>query len=107
MSETHPVRVAFVGWSAGGLLEEGGNQVTYIVSDKPSLGVVVVNATRVGNEPAVDVTGAKTLVNLTFRVLTQGTSQLTFEGGVTLYDARIPPQAIPGSSWHGGSIQGV
>ncbi len=101
-----PNRVAFVGWYSGGLLEQGGNQVGVIVSDKPSLGVVVVNLTRMGNEPTVNVGTAATLVNLTFRVVTQGTSELSFESGATLYDGQIPPQPIPSSTWYGGSIQG-
>jgi hypothetical protein len=98
--------VAFVSWSSGGLLETGGNAVNYIVSDKPSLGVVVVNATRVGGEPAIDVTGTKTLVELRFQVLSTGSFPLAFANGAKLYDAQIPPQPIPNISWYGGFLQG-
>jgi hypothetical protein len=98
--------VTYVGWSPGGLLETGGNQVNYIVSNKPSLGAVVVNATRVGSEPAIDVSGTMTVITLTFRVATMGSFPLTFESDATLYDAQIPSQPIPGLVWYGGSLQG-
>jgi hypothetical protein len=98
--------VAFMRWSSGGLLETGGNTVNYIVSDKPSLGVVVVNATRVGSEPAINVTGTKTLINLRFQVLSTGSFPIAFADGAKLYDAQIPSQPIPNISWYGGFLQG-
>jgi hypothetical protein len=102
--------VGYVSWTAGTLLETGGNQVSYIVSDKSSLGVVVMNVTRVGSEPAIDVTNATTLINVTFRVRAQGSFPLTFEDDSqshpTLYDAQIPSQPISGITWYGGSLQG-
>jgi hypothetical protein len=98
--------VTYVGWSPGGLLETGGNTVNYLVADDPSRGIVKVTATRWGSEPAIDVIGTMTLINLTFRVLSTGSFPLAFAGTKALDDAQIPSQPLPNISWYGGSLLG-
>lgn len=94
----------FMGWSKGEFLEQGGNKPTYQVSS-PSPGLLVVGATRTGNVAAVDVSGTRALVNLTFRVKKSGTNSIEIHDPV-LYDVAVPPQPLTGIRWFAGALIG-
>jgi hypothetical protein len=98
-----PARAAFTGWSPGAVLETGGHAPTYQIDDAQP-GTVIVGATRNGNVSGVNVTGSRTLVRMTFRVLVEGSTALAFSAP-ELYDAAVPPQAIAGVTWHAGALQ--
>jgi hypothetical protein len=96
-------KLDYVGWSAGTLLEQGGNAPNYSVVLSQA-GQLVIGASRTGNT-GVNASG-QSLVNLTFRVETTGTFPIAIENPA-LYDSQIPPQVIPGISWFAGSLVGV
>ena len=100
-------QAAYVGYTPGTLLETGGNaaSVQYDVNDAVA-GRLTVFATRTGNLSGVNVTTSKTLINVTFRVLQAGTSQVNYVN-VTLYDAGLPPQLIGGVTPFAGSLRGL
>jgi hypothetical protein len=98
-----PARAAFVGWSPGVLLEQGGHAPTYQV-DAGAPGTLVAGVTRNGNVPGVSAAGSRSLIRLTFRVLEAGATPLGFSG-TALFDAGIPPQPIPGVLWYAGALQ--
>jgi hypothetical protein len=94
----------YVGWSAGTLLEQGGNAPNYsVVLSQP--GRVVVGASRTGSTGGVTASG-QSMINLTFRVEVPGTFPLVIENP-GLFDSQIPPQTIPGITWFAGSLVGV
>jgi len=98
-------QVEFVNWSAGELLESGGNSPLYWLSAAQP-GLVTVAASRAeGTSGGVDVGASQTLIHLVFRVTEVGASTVAFERA-TLLDAQHPPQPIPGLSWHGGTLTG-
>jgi hypothetical protein len=93
----------FVGWSAGSLLEQGGNAPNYTVALSQN-GTVVVGASRTG---ATGVAGTgQSIVNLSFRVRRSGTFPVAFQNA-TLYGDQNPPQPIGGVVWHAGSLTGA
>jgi hypothetical protein len=93
----------YVSWSAGTLLEQGGNTPNYTVT-VPSAGTVVVGASRTGST-GVTASG-QAIVNLTFRVKATGTFPVTIQNSV-LYDSQNPPQPLPGITWYAGSLTGA
>jgi hypothetical protein len=99
---TVPAGVVYVDWDPGTLLESGGNQATYFVT-QPDAGRVRVDAARLGGT-GVDVSGSRTLVRLTFRAVQTGDFTLAFDEA-ELYDDG-PPQPLPigGLTWYGGTI---
>jgi len=100
-----PQQAEFVNWSAGTLLETGGNTPSYILTAVQP-GLVTVGATRTGGSSGgVDVGASQTLINLLFRVTEPGASALTFQSA-SLLDAQDLPQPIPGLSWFGGTLTG-
>jgi len=95
--------VEFVSWAPGTLLETGGHVPIYTVS--PFAGKVVVGATRTGAVGGVDVTSAKALVRLTFRVTAAGSSVASL-ANVALLDSGPPaPAPIAGLAWFAGRFQ--
>ena len=56
--------------------------------------------------PGVDAVGTVTVIELTFRVEEEGSSQINFQAA-TLLDDQLQPQPIPGIAWHGGSLDGL
>ncbi len=96
-----PAKVDFVDWSAGDLLESGGQQPFYLVAEQP--GRVVIGVSLSGSGPGIDVGAPLSLVRLTFRALGPGSSHLAFEN-MALLDAQAVPQEIPGIAWHGGTL---
>jgi len=104
-----PAQGAFVGYTPGTILEQGGNAPTYQVDDDATRGRVTVGASRTGNVSGVNVTSSQTLVNLTFRVKKAGTSALSVQNPI-LYDPGappVPPQPIAGVTWLAGSLRGI
>lgn len=98
--------VQYVNWSAGNLLEQGGNSPVYNVElDSSDSGHLLVGASRTGSVPPVDVSGTKTLVRLTFRVKQANSFPLSF-GAEALFDGQNPPREISGISWFAGSVTG-
>ncbi len=98
--------VQYVNWSAGNLLEQGGNSPVYNVRlDSSDAGHLLVGASRTGSVPPVDVSGTKTLVRLTFRVKQTGSFPLSF-ANEALFDGQNPPREISGISWFAGSVTG-
>lgn len=96
---------SFEGWSAGDLLEQGGHTPFYEFLELQN-GQVVAVATRQGAVPAVDAVGTVTVMELTFRVEEEGSSQIDFSAAALL-DGQVQPQPIPGITWHGGSLDGL
>jgi hypothetical protein len=98
-----PQQADFVNWSAGTLLETGGNAPSYMLTATQP-GVVTVGATRTGGgSGGVDVGTTQTLIYLVFQVKEPGSSALGFQRA-SLLDAQDPPQSIPGLSWFGGTL---
>jgi len=98
-----PSRASYVDYTPGTILGTG-SQTSYQVA-APVAGEVVVSATRLGNVAGVDVTGVRTLINLTFRVTAAGSSSLDFDiPSSALYDAQAPPQPIQ-VTFSGGTLQ--
>lgn len=98
--------VAYVGFSPGTLLEQGGQTPTYQVSN-PVPGRVVVVATRNGAAGTVNAGASTDLIKLTFRVKAKGSFPVAIGGAATLYNGQNPPQPLPGISWYGGAVEGV
>lgn len=96
-------RAAFVGFSPGTALEQGGHTPTYQVG-VPESGRLVAVVTRTGGAGTA-ITGSLSLVALRFRVLESATSRLDFEAQA-LFDDQVPPQPLAGISWFGGSLIG-
>ena len=100
-----PQRAEFVNWSAGTILETGGNSPSYFLTATQP-GTITVGATRTGGgSGGVDVGSSQTLIHLVFRVTEVGSSTLAFEQAALL-DAQDLPQQIPGLSWYGGTLTG-
>lgn len=96
--------IQYEGWSAGTILESGGNTPIYTVN--ATNGMVTVGASRSGGASGVDVNGTQTLINLTFRVTDTGTMPIQFLNTV-LFDNQQPPQPMPGISWSAGDLVGT
>lgn len=100
-----PDQAEFVNWSAGTLLESGGNTPSYLLTATQP-GTLTIGATRTGGGAGgIDVGSSETLIRLVFRVTEVGASTLGFERA-NLLDAQDLPQQIPGLSWHGGTLTG-
>jgi hypothetical protein len=104
--EYDKAKAAYVNWSAGTLLEQGGHSPSYTVGDNGN-GRVVVAASRNGNVATVNASGTVTVVNLTFRVKQVGESRAVFAPGPVLYDGQIPPAAKSDVIWTAGSLVGT
>jgi hypothetical protein len=96
-------KVDYVSYSAGTLLEQGGNTPNYSVGVAQS-GRLVVGASRTGST-AVNASG-QAIVQVTFRVKQTGTSAVAIEN-MQLYGNQVPPQPIGGISWFAGSLSGT
>ncbi len=98
-----PARASFEGWSAGSLLEVGGHTPLYQV-DANQPGRIFVGATRCGAVAGVNASGARNLINLTFRAKVAGTTPLSFDAA-QLFDDELPPGPLPDIVWHAGALQ--
>jgi hypothetical protein len=97
-----PAHLDFVDWSKGELLEAApGPNPFYVVVEQP--GRVVIGVSLSGTGSGVDVSTPATLLRLTFRALTPGSSHLGFEN-MALLDAQAIPQEIGGVAWYGGTL---
>jgi Cohesin domain len=99
-----PVIASYVSYAAGEVLESDGQVPLYLV-DAGQPGRIVVSANRLGPVGGVDVTGSRTLLTLTLRVVGVGVSGATFDSAA-LYDSQLQPQPMPGIHWFGGEIVG-
>jgi hypothetical protein len=97
-----PAFADFTGWTPGSILEDGGHNPLYVASE-PSSGRVVVGVSRQGGVPAVDVSGTRVLVGLSFRVNETGASEIFIENE-DLKNAS--EQVLPSVNWHGGNLYG-
>ena len=97
-----PSRASFEGHSPGTLLETGGYTVHYFVAESLP-GTLIISATREGQVPGVDVTAVRTLINLTFRLMVEGSSSLDFD--IAASELEGPQQSIPGVTFSGGTLQ--
>jgi len=101
-----PVHCAYMGFSNGTALEQGGDVPNYTIGvDPANLGRVVAAIVRSGGT-TTNVAGTRTLVSLQFRVKEAGTYPLTIENA-SVYDGQPTPQPLPGISWFGGALRGV
>lgn len=96
-----PAMAEFVNWTAGNLLETGGQNVTYQVNATQP-GQVVVGASRTGGTSGTNAAGTVTLIRLTLRVTQAGSSLVTLENGA-LYGSQST-QAMPGIAFSGGTL---
>jgi hypothetical protein len=97
-----PAFADFTGWSPGSVLEDGGHNPLYVISE-PTAGRVVVGASRQGGESSVDVTDTRTLVELSFRVAETGTSEVQIANEDLKNESG---QVIQDIGWHGGNLRG-
>jgi hypothetical protein len=97
-----PNLATFMSWSAGSLLEQGGNSPLYQVNATAS-GRLVVGASRTGSGTGANASGTVTLIHLTFRMDGAGSSSLDFQN-TSVEDDSNPPQPIPGMSAGGGTL---
>lgn len=92
--------VEYVGYTAGNLLEQGGNTPLYQVG--PSAGRIVVGVSRGGNT-GTNAVGSQVLMSLNFRAIAVGQSSLSVVNA-SLRDGNL--NSIPGVGWFGGSVVG-
>jgi len=100
--DTHTV---YLGFTAGTVLEQGGNTPTYNVDGTSNPGRIVIGASRTGSS-ATNVSGTKTVIGLQFRVKQAGVYPVAIQNAV-VYDSQDPPQPIPGIAWYAGAVSGV
>jgi hypothetical protein len=95
----------YVSWIPGSLLENFGQNVTYVVSDGVP-GRLVVGVSCIGCPTGVNVTTTRQLVQLTFTVTKPGASNIQFDNASLLDSAAPNPAPIGGLSWFGGALTG-
>ena len=101
---SHPSpQVEFVSWSAGSLLESGGQQVAYFV-DESQAGLVAVDIARLGGNGVSVGSTPVPVIFLTYRVGQPGTYGLSFQNQQLLDDGPPQPQVIGGMNWFEGTI---
>jgi len=100
-----PSTANYVDFAEGSLLEQGGHTPFYDVQE-PQSGHLVVVATRQGSVPGVNAAGTDTVISLTFEMIQEGGSLVSFDAFALLDDQTLP-QPIPNISWFGGSLTGT
>jgi hypothetical protein len=95
----------YVSWGRGSLLENHGQNVTYVVSEGVA-GRLVVGISCIGCPSGVNVTDSRQLVELTFVVSEPGATSLRFANASLLDSAAPNPAPIPGLDWFGGTLTG-
>ena len=95
-----PSLASYIGYSAGTFLEQGGQTVSYTVSE-PVPGRVLVSASRIGAIPGTGTTGTLPLIRLTFRAEDAGASMFQFELPF-LVDENLTD--LTGIEWFGGTF---
>jgi len=98
-------RLEYVSHSAGTLLESGGSNVQYLVSESAPGRLVVSASILQPGAAGVDVSGTKPLVRLTFRAVEAGSSTMTFDNEDLLDDHPPGPSPIAGLTWYGGTAE--
>lgn len=93
-----PTTAEYVSWAAGDLLEQGGQTVAYQVTNSAP-GRLVVGASRAGSASGSTASGNRVVIELTFRVIAPGSSDVNWDNA-SLLDAQSPPQAISGVNWY-------
>jgi hypothetical protein len=94
----------YAAYSAGTLLEQGGQSVFYDVNESQPGQVDVVATRLTQGAPGADANGSIPVIRLRFDVDEVGGNTLAFQAN-TLWDASQPlPQPVAGVSWHGGAI---
>jgi len=101
----NPIMVEYVDWAPGSFLEQGGQTPNYTVQEQAP-GRVVVGVSRTGNVGGATATGSPVLVDVLFRVIQAGNSNVTVQNGV-LTNNQIPPGALSGIVWFGGYVTGT
>ncbi len=99
-----PSMANYVDFTEGNLFEQGGHTPFYDVQE-PQNGQLVVVVTRQGGVPVVNASGTVTMIGLTFEVVQEGGSSVSFEAFALLDDQTAQP--IPNISWFGGSLTGT
>jgi hypothetical protein len=101
-----PSGANYVDFTEGNLFEQGGHTPFYLV-EEPQNGQLVVVVTRVGNVPGVNASGTQTAISLTFEVIQEGNSIVSFDLAASqLLDDQAQPLPIPNINWFGGSLTG-
>ena len=101
-----PIHCAYMGFTKGSALEQGGDVPNYTIAVDPSnLGRVVAAIVRTSGN-TTNVTGTRTMVGLQFRIKEAGTYPVTIENAV-VYDGQPSPQPLPGILWFAGALKGV
>ena len=101
-----PIHCAYMGFTKGSALEQGGDVPNYTISVDPSnLGRAVAAIVRTSGT-TTNVTGTRTIVGLQFRIKEAGTYPVSIENAV-VYDGQASPQPIPGIQWFAGALKGV
>ncbi len=101
----NPATANYVGFTEGNLFEQGGHTPFYDVQE-PQNGQLVVVVTRQGSVPGVNASGTVTIISLTFELIQEGGSDVSFDAFALLDDQTLP-QPIPNLSWFGGSLTGI
>lgn len=83
----------------------GSDGTELVVVPHQESGLIQLTIARLrASSGGIDAVGAQLLIQLDFvREADSGTSQLAFSDE-RLFDSDVPPQEIPGISWHGGSV---
>jgi hypothetical protein len=97
-----PSKAQFVNYSAGELLEFGGQSVSYQVN-ATTPGRLVVGVARTSGGLGVTVTDARILIRLTLRVTDAGASAVRF-GNPALLNSQNPPTPKSGIAFFGGTL---
>jgi len=100
-----PAMAQFVNWTAGQVLEFGGQSVSYQINASTP-GRVVVGVARTSGGIGVTVPDAQALVHLTLRVTDVGSSSVQFTNPALL-NSQNPPQPKTGVTFFGGTLTGV
>ena len=98
-------QLQFVSHSPGSMLETGGNNVEYLVSESGPGHLIVSASILQAGAAGVDVSGTKPLIRLTFSAAEAGSSEITFDNGALLNDHPPGPAPITGVTWYGGTAE--
>jgi Cohesin domain len=103
--EFDPNMAQFVNWTAGQVLEFGGQSVSYQINASTP-GRVVVGVARTSGGVGVTVPDEKPLIHLTLRVTDAGSTAVGFTSPALL-NSQNPPQPKTGVTFFGGTLTGV
>lgn len=91
-------KLSYDGYVSGNYLEKGGNTVNYIITTQSgNSGKLIAGISRLGSVGGIS--GSGMMVTLKFKVVSAGSTSLTFSNNVVMDSSN---QSIPGITWNSG-----